>query len=82
MFIVYVQCHTCGRKEWATAAERDWVNAETGKPLGRKYSARHGKGKHRCPKCQEKFVREAEQVAFVAALGKKQEAEAGDPTTE
>jgi len=53
MFIVYIQCNECKRKEWATAAERDWVDADTGKPIGRKYRARHGAGRHLCPKCQE-----------------------------
>jgi DNA-directed RNA polymerase subunit RPC12/RpoP len=67
MFIVYVQCHTCGRKEWATKAELDWVNAETGKPIGRRYRARHGEGEHRCPECQEKAM--IAQAAEAAAAG-------------
>jgi len=60
MFIVYVQCNGegCHRKAWSKDAERDWVNAKTGKPLGRRYRARHGEGKHLCPECQEKIVME------------------------
>ena len=69
MFIVYVQCHTCGRKEWATKAELDWFNVETGKRLGRRYRARHGEGVHRCPGCQDKH--ESDQVALVAAFAKE-----------